>query len=101
MASSTAFLEVSFGVSQICPSATAVNAPGSKITPETVLGNEGLLTRFKITAATATWPMYGSPLDSPLTALASNRMSFCEKPFGMFDAVVLVPVDLAAGDLGA
>jgi len=53
MASTTALLAVSFGVSQICPSATAVNASGSKITPETVFGKVGLLIRFKITAATA------------------------------------------------
>ena len=40
----------------IWPSATAVNASGSKMTPATVFGNNGLLIRFKITAAMATCP---------------------------------------------
>lgn len=38
----------------ICPSATAVNAPLSYITPAIVLGNLELFTLFNITAPTAT-----------------------------------------------
>ncbi len=64
-ASKTALRAVSSGSMYICPSATAVNARGSKITPETVLGKIGLFTRLIMTAATATWPIYGSPRASP------------------------------------
>src|SRR5690606_39600170 len=88
------FLALSLGVSQICPSATAVNARGSKITPATVLGNDALLTRFNITAATATCPSYGFPRASPYTALALRCISFCENPAGVFVAVGFV------GDVG-
>src|SRR5690625_717398 len=87
MASMTALLADSLGVNQICPSATAVNALGSKITPETEFGKIGSLTRFKITDATATCPSYGSPLDSPYTAFAINVISFCENPCGTFTDV--------------
>ena len=40
----------------ICPSDTAVNAPGSYITPAIVFGKSGCFTRFSITAPTATCP---------------------------------------------
>ena len=57
-ASCAAFIAVEFSLSGIfiCPSETAVNAPGWYITPAIVFGNSLCFTLFKITAPTATCP---------------------------------------------
>ena len=71
-ASWAAFLAVLFGVKLIWPSETTSNAPDWYITPEIVFGKFGFETRFKTTAATATCPLYGSPLASAYTNLLSK-----------------------------
>ena len=65
-------MAVESGDKLICPSSTTLNAPDSYITPEIVLGNDEFDTLFKTTAATATCPLYGSPLASAYTNLLSK-----------------------------